>query len=77
MCISVLARNLFIRGVHSEMHNVRNLSEACIVRCIILGISVKPYLVKYLKQSNQRAKGWQRAHFVFRPDYNAKGTLEA
>ena len=25
--------------------------------------------------SNQRAKGWQRAHFVFKPD--CKGTLEA
>ena len=42
------------------------------MRFIGLGSLVKPCLVKYFKlfaKSNQRAKGQQRVHFVYRPDH--------
>ena len=45
-----------LRGVHNEIHTIRKPSEA------LLG-----QVFQVVAKSNQRAKGWQRAYFVFRP----------
>jgi len=45
--------------VHNEIHNIKKLCE----------------VFKVVAKSSQRAKGWQRAHFVL--DQTTNGTLEA
>ena len=43
-------------GVHNEIHNFRSLTEA-----------LPSQVFQVVTEGNQREKGWQRTHFVFRP----------
>ena len=65
---SVLARNWFKR-VCNEIHKMKNPSEA-----------LPSQVFQVVAKSNQRGKGWQRAHFASRPDHRGhirspKGTM--
>jgi len=60
-------RNLF--KVHNEIHNIPKPREA-----------LPSQVFQVVAKSNQRAKGWQRAHFASRPDHkrhirSPKGTV--
>ena len=58
-----------LRGVHNEIHTIRKPCEA-----------LASQVFQVVAKTNQRAKGWQRAHFVFRPVHKGhigspKGTV--
>jgi len=45
--------------VHNKIHNIKKLCEALPTQ--VFKVVAKSYC-------SQRAKGWQKAHIVFRPD---------
>jgi len=51
-------------GLHNEIHNIQKPKEV-----------LPSQIFQVVAKSNQKAKGWQRAYFVIRPDH--KGNIRS